>query len=331
MEEKKELSFEEVNDIRKLIVDAVRSIDDASGKRFKLSNLDCSKKLLNRIIFDYYKNCEYMPYKYFYNKFERQEIMEKLDFDGVDFSDFNCIGFDFGDVKGTGIKINPQTIYKKNLSNVICSGVEFRGPFDGVDISGANFTGSKGAKINPQTIFVKDLERTVCTDVEFIGPFDDAKISGANFTGSKGAMIDPQTIYKKNLRGTRCTDVEFIGLFDRAMISGADFTGSKGAVINPQTIYDNDLNGTKCSNVEFIGPFDRIMISGADFTGSKGAMIDPQTIYDKNLLRTVCTDVEFTGSFDNVRMNDETLLEGSNARYIDSYERIKESINKLIK
>ena len=247
MEEKKELSFEEVNDIRKLIVDAVTNIDSASGKRLKLSNLDCSKKLLNRIIFDYYKNCEYMPYKYFYNKFERKEITEKLDFDGVDFSDFNCIGFDFGDVKGIGISINPQTIYKKDLSNAICQGVKFIGLFDGVDISGANFTGSKGAKINPQTI------------------------------------------YKKNLRGTRCTDVEFIG------------------------------------------PFDRIMISGADFTGSKGAMIDPQTIYDKNLLRTVCTDVEFTGSFDNVRMNDETLLEGSNARYIDSYERVKESIKKLIK
>ena len=289
MEEKKELSFEEVNDIRKLIVDAVTNIDSASGKRLKLSNLDCSKKLLNRIIFDYYKNCEYMPYKYFYNKFERKEITEKLDFDGVDFSDFNCIGFDFGDVKGIGISINPQTIYKKDLSNAICQGVKFIGLFDGVDISGANFTGSKGAKINPQTIFVKDLERTKCTDVEFIGPFDDAKISGANFTGSKGAKINPQTIYKKNLRGTRCTDVEFIG------------------------------------------PFDRIMISGADFTGSKGAMIDPQTIYDKNLLRTVCTDVEFTGSFDNVRMNDETLLEGSNARYIDSYERVKESIKKLIK
>ena len=53
MEEKKELSFEEVNDIRKLIVDAVRNIDDASGKRFKFSNLDCSKELLDRIVFDY--------------------------------------------------------------------------------------------------------------------------------------------------------------------------------------------------------------------------------------------------------------------------------------
>ena len=247
MEGKKELSFEEVNDIRKLIVDTASNIDSSSGKRLKLSNLDCSKKLLNRIIFDYYKNCEYMLYKYFYNKFERKEIMEKLDFDGVDFSDFKCIGFDFGDVKGIGISINPQTIYAKNLSNAICQGVKFIGLFDGVNISGANFTGSKGAKINPQTIFVKDLERTKCTDVEFIGPFDDAKISGA------------------------------------------------------------------------------------DFTGSKGAMIDPQTIYDKNLWGTVCSGVEFTGSFDNVKMNDETSLDGSNARYIDSYERVKESIKKLIK
>lgn len=31
------------------------------------------------------------------------------------------------------------------------------------------------------------------------------------------------------------------------------------------------------------------------------------------------------------KMNDETSLDGSNARYIDSYERVKKSIKKLIK
>ena len=236
---KRELPSEEVKNIRNLIVNTAMDIDRASGKRLKLSDLDCSKESLDRIIFDrsiYNGKC------IFHVLFR---LKSRIDFDGVSFDGVNISGTDFTGSKG--VRINPQTIYAKNLSNAICQGVKFIGLFDGVNISGANFTGSKGAKINPQTIFVKDLERTKCTDVEFIGPFDDAKISGA------------------------------------------------------------------------------------DFTGSKGAMIDPQTIYDKNLWGTVCSGVEFTGSFDNVKMNDETSLDGSNARYIDSYERVKESIKKLIK
>lgn len=101
--------------------------------------------------------------------------------------------------------------------------------------------------------------------------------------------------------------------------------------INPQTIYRKTLNSTKLSGVKFIGSFDGARIYLTDFTGSKGAKINPQTIYDKSLCRTVCADVEFTGPFDDVKMNDETLLEGSNARYIDSFERVEKSIKNLIK
>ena len=47
----------------------------------------------------------------------------------------------------------------------------------------------------------------------------------------------------------------------------------------------------------------------------------------------MCLDVEVTVSFDDVKINDETSLDGSNARYIDidSCERIEKSIKKLIK
>ena len=125
--------------------------------------------------------------------------------------------------------------------------------------------------------------------------------------------------------------IDFDGVsFDGANISGADFTGSKGVRINPQTLCDKNLSG-KYTDVEFIGPFNNVDIANANFTGSKGARINPQTIRNKNLWGAVCSGVEFTGSFDNVKMNDETLLDGSNARYIDSYERVKESIKKLIK
>lgn len=212
MEEKKELSFEEVNDIRKLIVDAVRSIDDASGKRFKLSKLDCSKELLDRIVFDYrakFPNGD--TYKDVFYEFFK--LKSKIDFDGVSFDGAIIAQRDFTGSKG--IKINPQTIFFKSLLLTVCSGVEFIGPFDGADIIYANFTDSKGAKINPQTICGKKLCGTKCADVEFIGPFDGVDLCCTDFTGSKGAKINPRTV---GLRYTDCRDVEFVDSFDEVII-----------------------------------------------------------------------------------------------------------------
>ena len=170
MEEKKELSFEEVNDIRKLIVDAVRNIDDASGKRFKFSNLDCSKELLDRIVFDYrakFPNGD--TYKDIFYEFFK--LKSKIDFDGVSFDGAIVAQRDFTGSKG--IKINPQTIFFKSLLLTVCSGVEFIGPFDGVDLCCTDFTGSKGAKINPRTV---GLCYTDCRDVEFVDSFDEVII-----------------------------------------------------------------------------------------------------------------------------------------------------------
>lgn len=210
MEGKKELSFEEVNDIRKLIVDAVRSIDDASGKRFKLSKLDCSKELLDRIVFDYrakFPNGD--TYKDVFYEFFK--LKSKIDFDGVSFDGAIIAHRDFTGSKG--IKINPQTIFFKDFLFTACSDVEFIGPFDGADIRFADFTGSKGAKINPQTICGKKLCGTKCADVEFIGPFDGADISIADFTGSKGAKINLQTVYGIGIKV--CSDAEFTDSYER--------------------------------------------------------------------------------------------------------------------
>ena len=235
---KRELPSEEIKNIRNLIVYTAMDIDSASGKRLKLSDIDCSKESLDRIIFD-------------------------------------------------------RSIYNGKCIFHVLFRLKSRIDFDGVSFDGAN-------------------------------------ISEADFTGSKGVRINPQTLCSKNLSG-KYTDVEFIGPFNNVDISSADFTGSKGAKINPQTIYAKDLYSTVCSDVEFTGSFDGVNLCCTDFTGSKGARINPQTIRNKNLWGTVCSGVEFTGSFDNVKMNDETSLDGSNARYIDSYERVKESIKKLIK
>ena len=244
VELKKTLTEEEIKKIRKMICKRLDRVSRRKKKKLNLTGLSCSKEVLDKIIFDYYYN-NGMKYKKFCTEFTNKYYLEKLDFDGVDFSDFYCESFDFSTIKG--ININPQTIYAKDLSNAICQGVKFIGLFDGVNL--------------------------YCTD----------------FTGSKNAKIDPQTIFTKDLRGVKCADVSFVGSFDNVMLYCTDFTNSKGVKINPQLVCNKDLRGA------------------------------------------VCSGVEFTGSFDNVKMNDETLLDGSNARYIDSYERVKESIKKLIK
>lgn len=185
------LSSEEIKDIRKLIVDAASNIDSSSGKRLKLSDIDCSKELLDKIVFDNFKTQWSGTYKTIFN--ELKKLMSKIDFDGVSFDSALINSTDFTGSKG--VKINPQTIFFKNLSNTVCSGVEFIGPFDGVDLFYTDFTGSKGAMINPQTIHNKNLCGTVCTDAKFTGPFDDVKINDE--TSLDGSNVRYKDLYER--------------------------------------------------------------------------------------------------------------------------------------
>ena len=114
-------------------------------------------------------------------------VLEKINFSNVSFDNFYCSYVDFSKYKG--IKINPQTVYKKCLSFSTLKGVTIVGSFDGVYIIGSNFKGTKGIKINPQTVYKKNLSFSTLEGVEFIGPFDNTHIDGADFTGSKGKFV----------------------------------------------------------------------------------------------------------------------------------------------
>ena len=323
----KELSFEEIRSIRKFIYKTVSGMNNASNNRLKLSDLDCSKEILDKIIFNYnyVDGSKENKFKVFCLELNKDKIRKKIDFDGIDFSDFY---FNYDDLSGTkGIKINPQTVYGKMLSNIVCRDVEFIGSFDGVYVSGTDFTGSKNAKINPQTIYKKNLSRTKCADVEFIGSFDGVNIENANFSGSKNAKINPQTIYDKNLFGVKCASVEFIGPFDGVNIENTNFNGSKNAIINPQTVASKNLSGAKFSNVEFIGTFDGTNIENADFTGSKGVKI--HTLFD--LEKVEDRDTDFIVSFDKYLDDDKVSFKDLNIKYKNTYENIMRSIRKIRK
>lgn len=121
------------------------------------------------------------------------------------------------------IKLNPQTVFRKDLTESKLKGINFTGcSFDDVTLVNTDFTGSTGVIINPQTIKDKRLTGAKLYGVNLKGnSFDNAKINHADFTGSIGARINPNTInnvwYKSSiskfvdsdstgLNCTNCTD-----------------------------------------------------------------------------------------------------------------------------
>lgn len=114
------------------------------------------------------------------------EVLNKINFSNVSFNKFYMNKFDFSSLKG--VKIDPQSLYVKQMIDVICKGVTFIGSFDWVYLDNVNFEGSIGAKID--TIKVGNLTNCKCADVEFIskngGPVNlgCVKTNGTDFNGS---------------------------------------------------------------------------------------------------------------------------------------------------
>ena len=134
-------------------------------------------------------------------------VLTKINYSNISFDNFSACKFDFSPY--TGIKINPQTLAYKQLSDAKCKGVEFIGSFDGVWIKGADFTGSKGAKIDPQKINRRDLSGAICADVEFIGghglkaDFTNVDIIGTNFNGSNyDEAIKEEYEFREKIKST---------------------------------------------------------------------------------------------------------------------------------
>lgn len=108
-----------------------------------------------------------------------------------------------------------------------------------------------------------------------------------------------------------------------------DYFESNNEVYKELSIFIEEILYT----IDFTGiNFDNFKCSRYDFTGLKGAEINPQTILDKNLENTICSDVWFIGSFDGVKMNNDTVLEGSNFEELEPSENMfREKLKQLIK
>lgn len=177
-----------------------------------------------------------------------KKVISKIDFSNVPFDNVNVTNIDFSG--SCGVKINPQTIYAKNLSGAKLNGVEFIGNntvneidlFEGVKVSNTNFAGSKGARINPQTIYEKNLSHCLLTDVDFTGfTFDGANLCDTDFTGSKGARINPNLV--KNASYTSFNHVELLDLPEEVYNYNRYSLSNYSKLIDAKILYQNQFLG----------------------------------------------------------------------------------------
>lgn len=146
------------------------------------------------------------------NDFRKEilDVITKIDFSNVSFDGFKAAGKDFSLL--TGVKLNPQTVWDRDLSYSNFGCVEFTGSFDNAKVYRASFKDSIGAKINPQEVYFKLLVGTVCENVEFIGGFKGVDIIYASFRGSENAEINLQEVAQ--YRGTDFCDTYLTGVID---------------------------------------------------------------------------------------------------------------------
>ena len=124
-------------------------------------------------------------------------VYHKIDFSNIDFDGIRVSGKIFDGL--TGVKINPQAVYRKDLSHGDYYGVEFIGPFDGVKINGANFKGSRNAIIDPQKSYMRDMDWTNCENAIIIGSFDGVSCDNTKLDGAIHIIGNPdlEILYNK--------------------------------------------------------------------------------------------------------------------------------------
>ena len=160
--------------LRKILVEELKKLEDG-----KVVLLPYPSYFLKILLFD---GKEY--------GFDIFSVYHKIDFSNVDFSDIRVAGKMFD--RMTGVKLNPQTVYNKDLSHGIYEGVEFIGPFDNVNIQGASFKGSKNAVIYPQKTYMKNMDWTDCSDATVIGYFDNVSCDNIKLEGCTWYVDDDQ-------------------------------------------------------------------------------------------------------------------------------------------
>ena len=163
------------------VIKKIRSELEEELKQYDIEQghiqLNIPSKVLEQIIFKYNKvrDCLELAFDF--------EQIKKLDLSSISFDGVKVFNKDFSNSKG--IKINPQTVYEKNLMNTVLKEVEFVGLFDDVKIKGASFKGSIGAIVDLRDIY-QNAARNVdfCDAYVISSKYRGAQINGASFAGA---------------------------------------------------------------------------------------------------------------------------------------------------
>jgi uncharacterized protein YjbI with pentapeptide repeats len=203
------------------------------------------KQFIENLIFEEKIDSDGIKYKDFAFEFE---LIKKIDLSEISFDNVFVIQTAFNGSKG--VKINPQTVYKKSLVHNLFNGVEFIGPFTGADIRETDFSESKGAVIQAEKVLNKSFENTILKDTEIKGSLDGARIKGANFLGCKGVKVDPIRVYNSDVRGASFETGQIIGSFYGANTINTLYNGIFVEYFVPMiknTEYDEFLRSLKSS------------------------------------------------------------------------------------
>lgn len=306
-----------INSIRQLIIEELR---DYEGKPIKLnldgiSGLDGLESLIFREYVNEGKSLRIIAFS--------NDILRKIDLSSVSFDGVSVAKYDFTGL--TGVKINPETVYEKDLSHCKFDGVEFIGNFDNCTIYGSDFTGSKGAVIDP---YRKKMNDCKFSGVTFLDNWIDTDVSGCDFTGSNVLMTAPRNI---NMNGAKLNGVRFAWKVQDSKINGCDFSGSRGAIIFPNEWTNKSAIGTNFEGVTFSdGWFDGWNLRGASFKGSTGALIDLDMILNKDVSDADLTDAYFGPVKDDIIMTNTVCNGMGLEEYLMSTER-KDSVYVKVK
>ena len=288
---------EKIKLLREKLIERLSKLED--GIHIKL---DYDPIIIDSLLFK--KEESYPIYKEFVSDLSI-EVLKKIDFSNVDFTDFFAKNFDFS--KLYGVRLNPKKVYDNSLENSIFKGVYFTDSLDGCEISGADFTGSINAKLNPNTLpfdrfAIIDLRNCKFSDVTFtkafLGNFAiKFSLSDIDFTGSHNAVIYMRSL-GDGLFNCKLNGVTLIGDI-KHFITGTDFTGAISKTlgfttkvkIDPQRVENKDFTDTKLNGVVITNSFEGAVINCTDFTGCENAYIDLRKIHNASDYKTC----NFTG------------------------------------
>ncbi len=152
--------------------------------------LEIEPDILDKIIFErsegYYSGYDFIEQirKTFAIHFS---LIKKLDLTGISFENVDVSNCNFAN--SFGVTIDPQKVYRKDLSETKLKDVTLDGSFDGCIVRATDFSGSKNAIIYPELVLQGDIRGTNFKDAEVrvINSFD--KCTKDEQTSLKGATI----------------------------------------------------------------------------------------------------------------------------------------------